>query len=143
MARMVITDRRGKVNDAVYERWVNSTGGPIRRDLRRRAGNVQKFQIRRCPRKTGRLVSTSRKREGRRAPLRPSVEVIIGQDGRTDYLGYILYGTHAHVIRAIPDRPNAHLRFVTGGRVVFARAVMHPGTKANNFVRDSLVIALR
>jgi hypothetical protein len=141
--KTVITGRSGKVDSAKFARFVNDENGPVRRDLRRRAGNVQKFQIRRAPRRTGRLVATSRKREGHVGPLRPSVDVIIGKDGTTDYLGYILYGTRAHAIRAIPNRPNAHLRFVTGGRVVFAREVWHPGTRANNFVRDSLVQALR
>lgn len=141
--RTVITRRTGKVDDAKFARFVNDSNGPIRRDLRRRATNVQEFQIRRCPRKTGRLVSTSRKRETRLTPLRPAVEVLIGKDGLTDYLGYILFGTHAHVIRAIPNRPNPHLRFMSGGGVVFARQVMHPGTKANNFVRESLTAAYR
>jgi hypothetical protein len=141
MASVVITRRSGKVDDAEFARFVNDPNGPIRRDLRRRATLMQQYQIRRAPRRTGRLVSTSRKRETSRGPLRPAVEVIIGKDGLTDYLGYILFGTHAHVIRAIPNRPNAHLRFVVGGRIVFAKEVLHPGTRANNFVRDSLRMA--
>lgn len=143
MARVVITRRSGKVNEAQYLRFVNDPDGPIRHELRRRATNVQQFQIRRAPRRSGRLVSTSRKREGSISPLRPSVDVIIGRDGYTDYLGYILFGTPAHVIRAIPNRPNAHLRFISGGALVFAREVHHPGTRANNFVRDSIVAAYR
>lgn len=141
MASVVITRRSGKVDDAKFARFVNDPNGPIRRDLRRRATLMQQYQIRRAPRRTGRLVSTSRKRETSRGPLRPAVEVIIGKDGLTDYLGYILFGTHAHVIRAIPNRPDAHLRFVVGGRIVFAKEVLHPGTRANNFVRDSLRMA--
>ena len=143
MARLIITRASGGVDLAKFERWVNDPNQPIRRDQRRRAGNVQHYQLRRAPRRSGTLVSTSRKREGRLGPFRPYIDVIIGRDGVTDYLGYILFGTHAHVIRAIPNRPNAHLRFVTGGRVVFAREVMHPGTRANNFVRDSLLQARR
>lgn len=143
MARVVITRRSGKVDEALFLRFVNDSDGPIRHELRRRATNVQQFQIRRAPRRSGRLVSTSRKREGSISPLRPSVDVIIGRDGYTDYLGYILFGTPAHVIRAIPNRPNAHLRFISGGALVFAREVHHPGTRANNFVRDSIVAAYR
>jgi len=141
MARVVIKSRRGGVNDAQFARFVNDPDGPIRHELRRRGTLVQQYQIRHANRRTGRLVSTSRKRESLRGPLNPAIEVIIGKDGRTPYLGYILFGTHAHVIRAIPNRPNAHLRFVAGGRVVFAKEVMHPGTRANNFVRDSLKMA--
>jgi hypothetical protein len=143
MARLIITERSGHVDNSRFERWVNAPDEPIRRDQRRRANNVQQYQQRHAPRRSGRLVATSRKRDGRLGPLRPYIDVIIGRNGETDYLGYILFGTHAHVIRAIPNRPNAHLRFVTGGRVVFAREVMHPGTRANNFVRDSLLQARR
>jgi hypothetical protein len=141
MARVVITQRFGKVDDAQFARFVNDPDGPIRHELRRRGTLVQQYQIRRAPRRTGRLVSTSRKRETKLGPLRPAIEVIIGKDGRTPYLGYILFGTHAHVIRAIPNRPNAHLRFVQGGTVRFAKEVLHPGTRPNNFVRDSLKMA--
>lgn len=143
MARLIITSTSGGVSPAQFERFVNDPNQPIRRDQRRRAGNVQQYQQRHAPRRTGRLVATSRKRDGRLGPYRPYIDVIIGRNGETDYLGYILFGTHAHVIRAIPNRPNAHLRFVTNGRVVFAKQVMHPGTRANNFVRDSLLQARR
>lgn len=143
MARLIITRRDGKVDVAKLERFVNDPAGPIRRDQRRRASNVQQYQIRRAPRRTGTLVSTSRKRDGRIGPFRPYIDVIIGKEGVTPYLGYILFGTHAHVIRAIPNRPNAHLRFVSGGQIVYRREVMHPGTRANNFVRDSLLQARR
>lgn len=141
MARVVITRRSGKVDAAAYARFVNDPDGPIRHELRRRGTLVQQYQIRRAPRRTGRLVSTSRKRETNRGPLRPAIEVLIGKEGLTPYLGYILFGTRAHVIRAIPNRPNAHLRFVQGGQIRFAKEVMHPGTRANNFVRDSLKMA--
>lgn len=141
MARVVITSRRGGVNDAQFARFVNDPDGPIRNELRRRGTLVQQYQIRHANRRTGRLVSTSRKRETRLGPLRPAIEVIMGKEGLTPYLGYILFGTHAHVIRAIPNRPNAHLRFVQNGQIRFAKEVMHPGTRANNFMRDSLKMA--
>jgi hypothetical protein len=142
MARLSIGDVRGGVNDAQFTRFVNAPNEPIRVELDRRAGNVQRYQQRRCPRRTGRLVSTSRKNPGRFG-LRPYVDVVIGRTGMTDYLGYVLFGTHAHEIRAVPNRPNAHLRFTSHGRVVFARSVWHPGTKANPFVQESLREAAR
>jgi hypothetical protein len=142
MARLSIGDVRGGVNDAQFTRFVNAPGEPIRVELDRRAGNVQRYQQRRCPRRTGRLVSTSRKNPGRFG-LRPYVDVVIGRPGMTDYLGYILFGTHAHEIRATLNRPNAHLRFTSHGQVVYARSVWHPGTKANPFVQESLREAAR
>lgn len=141
MARVVITERHGRVNDGQFARFVNGADQPIRRELRRRATLVQQYQQRFSPKRTGLLVSTSRKRETSRGPLRPAIEVIIGKDGLTDYLGYVLFGTHAHVIRAIPNRPNAHLRFVQGGTIRFAKEVLHPGTRPNRFVQESLKMA--
>lgn len=50
---------------------------------------------------------------------------------------YVLNGTRAHLIR--PRRRKA-LRFEVGGRVVFARLVRHPGTRANDFMFRALLI---
>lgn len=44
----------------------------------------------------------------------------------TDYARYVAEGTRPHVIR--PRRARA-LRFTTGGRVVYAAKVNHPGTR--------------
>jgi hypothetical protein len=132
----------GGVNDALFLRFVHDPAGPIRRDLDRRATNVQKRQQRTVPRKTGTLAATIRKNPGQ-IGIRPYVEIITGKQGVTDYLGYILYGTHAHEIRAIPNRPNPALRFMSGGGIVFARSVWHPGTKANPFVQESMAEAAK
>ncbi|MER7135405.1 hypothetical protein ABT358_02530 [Streptomyces sp. NPDC000341] len=48
---------------------------------------------------------------------------------------FVLEGTRPHVIR--PRRASV-LRFEVGGRVVFARKVNHPGTRANNFLGRAL-----
>jgi hypothetical protein len=138
MARLVIGNMRGGVGPYEFERWVHNPHMPIRRDLDRRATRVQQYQLRRVPRKTGLLASTSRKHPGRRGG-RPSVQVLIGRQGITDYLHYILYGTPAHRIEA----HRSALRFVLGGQVVFRRSVWHPGTRANNFVLESLPYAAR
>lgn len=139
---LVTAEITGGINDALFLRFVHDPTGPIRRDLDRRATNVQRYQQRKAPRKTGTLVSTIRKNPGQ-IGIRPYVEVVTGKAGVTDYLGYILYGTHAHEIRALPNRPNASLRFISGGSVTFARAVWHPGTKANPFVQESLAEAAK
>lgn len=52
---------------------------------------------------------------------------------------YVLNGTRPHVIR--PRRAKA-LRFTTGGRVVYAQIVKHPGTRANNFLAQAVREAL-
>lgn len=114
----------------------------IEPDLDRRATNVQGGIIRGVPKRTGRLASTVRKNAGRTA-TGPHVDVITGRTGMTDYLGFILRGTPPHLIRAIQNRPNATLRFMAGGQVVFAKVVHHPGTQPNNFVIKALPLALR
>lgn len=114
----------------------------IEPDLDRRASNVQGVMVRGVPKRTTRLASTIRKNRGRTV-TGPNVDVIAGRAGMTDYLGYILNGTPPHIIRAIRNRPNATLRFMVGGRIVYARAVRHPGTKPNNFLLKALPAALR
>lgn len=52
----------------------------------------------------------------------------------THYALYVHEGTRPHVIR--PRRAKA-LRFVVGGRVVFAQRVNHPGTRARPFLRNA------
>lgn len=111
-------------------------------DLDRRATAVQGALIRGAPKRTSLLVSTIRKNRGRTV-AGPHVDVIVGKDGMTDYLGYILHGTPPHLIQAIQNRPNAHLRYMQGGEVRFAKVVRHPGTTPNNFMLDALPVALR
>lgn len=48
---------------------------------------------------------------------------------------YVLNGTRPHIIR--PRRKKA-LRFEVDGRVVYAKIVHHPGTRANNFMAEAL-----
>lgn len=49
---------------------------------------------------------------------------------------YVLNGTKPHPIY---PRNKKALRFTTGGRVVFARMVNHPGTKPNNFLMKAML----
>lgn len=48
---------------------------------------------------------------------------------------YIRFGTRPHPIYPVRAKM---LRFTVGGRVVFARKVNHPGTKANPFMIHSI-----
>lgn len=84
-----------------------------------------------APVRTGRLRSSIRAEPPRIFSLRGSVTV--GSD--LEYAGYVNDGTAPHVIR--PRRRRA-LRFIVGGRVVFARRVNHPGTRANPFLDRAL-----
>lgn len=48
---------------------------------------------------------------------------------------YVIKGTRPHTIR---PKTKKVLRFRVHGRVVFARVVRHPGTKANDFLTKAL-----
>lgn len=49
---------------------------------------------------------------------------------------FVHNGTPRHPIR--PRRPGGFLRFQVGGRVVYARAVNHPGYKGDDFLTRAL-----
>lgn len=134
---IVVGAVHGGVNDAEYRKFLNDARGPVRLDLKRRMVKVSATVIRTTPRHTGRLVSTVVTESGLDG-VKPYEQLTIGKDGETDYLGYILNGTPAHLITALNNRPNPHLRFVMGGIVVFAHQVRHPGTRANNFLVKAL-----
>lgn len=85
-----------------------------------------------APVDTGRLRASIRIESRRTFSLR-SVYTI-GSD--VSYAAMVHDGTRPHQIR--PKRAGGRLRFVVGGRVVFARVVNHPGTKARPFLDDAV-----
>lgn len=59
--------------------------------------------------------------------------------GTYNSIGYLHHeGTRPHAISA---RNRTYLRYSAKGRVVYARTVMHPGTKPNRFLTDNLYLA--
>lgn len=52
------------------------------------------------------------------------------------YTVYVVKDTEPHEI--VPRNPGGVLRFTVGTQVVFTRRVMHPGTKANDFLGRAL-----
>lgn len=61
------------------------------------------------------------------------LEVTVGANSRVALMHH--NGTRPHVI--LP-RHSSMLRFSRNGRVVFARRVLHPGTRPNRFLTDNL-----
>lgn len=84
-----------------------------------------------APVRTGRLRASIRAEPPRIFSLRGSVT--IGSD--LEYAAMVNDGTSPHIIR--PRRAQA-LRFTVGGRVVYAKLVRHPGTRANPFLDRAL-----
>lgn len=84
-----------------------------------------------CPVDTGRLRASIRGEARRTWTLRP--EFRIWSD--VEYAAMVNDGTRPHQIR--PKNASV-LRFVVGGRVVFARVVNHPGTRARPYLDRAL-----
>jgi len=115
------------------QRMLRLPGGLVYRDMTRRLQRVEAEAVRRAPGSMGTTI---------RAQIRS------GAGG--DFVGtinvhhpaalYVIGGTRPHQIR--PRRPGGVLRFTVGGRVVYARYVLHPGSKPNSFLTDALRAAL-
>lgn len=105
------------------------------------SGSVGRYLARK-----GRMVTVAAKAQVgvRTGALRASIHMRHLRDSRGQFvrigssLNYALMhheGTKPHLIT--PNRAQV-LRFVKGSRVVYAHAVMHPGTKPNKFLTDNL-----
>ncbi len=138
--RIGVKAGRVRIHPNAYEELLPDDSSGVLRDMIRRGQQVLEAYFREAPRSSGFLASTFRVQV--RTPGSPyGVWVIAGvEDGRTQYLGYILEGTPPHVIR---PRTAKALRFVAAGAVRFARKVDHPGTAPNNFILRSLPAANR
>jgi hypothetical protein len=84
-----------------------------------------------APVDTGRLRASGSIQYSGLFSFRPKATIIFN----TDYAAAVNDGTRPHIIR--PRNAQA-LRFRIGGRVVYARVVHHPGTRANPFLDRAL-----
>lgn len=114
-------------------RMLRLPGGMVYRNMERRVRRVEAEAIRRAPgsMKQGIRVSIGR---GPGGNFRGTVNV------RHPAALFVTLGTRPHRIE--PRRPGGVLRFMVGGRVVYARYALHPGTKPNDFLRQALRAAL-
>lgn len=123
------------LDDAAINYLRFNWGGPIGRDLNRRLRTVE-FRARATAGvRTGNLrrsMTTERKR------VRNGLEGRVGSPVKYAQLHH--EGTRAHVI--VPRKAKA-LRFMVGGRVVFASRVRHPGTRPNPYLTRWLQEAVR
>lgn len=67
--------------------------------------------------------------------LRQSIRYADGKITAIGYANFVAHGTRPH---EIAPRSARVLAFQAGGQMVFARRVMHPGTRANDFPRRAL-----
>lgn len=131
MADFALEPGSVRIFEPEYRAWEEEDLRPY---LVKRAIPVQAAITRGCPKRTATLASTIRKNDGRdrRGVF---LDIIVGREGLTPYLGYILNGTPPHLIAA---RNAKALRFIQDGVVVFRLMVRHPGTQPNNFMERGL-----
>jgi hypothetical protein len=116
------------------ERMLRLPGGLVYRNMERRVQRVEAVVRERAPGSMG---------DGN------NITVAIRRGPGGDFQGvinsrhpatlYVIGGTRPHVIRPVRARA---LKFTVGSQTVFAKIVMHPGTKPNNFLREGLRAAL-
>jgi len=113
------------------ERLLRLPGGLVHRNMLRRIRRAEETARRLAPGSMGRGITSTVTREGGEITGH-----LISTHPATIY---VVKGTPPHIIRPVRARA---LRFTVGGRVVFARIVHHPGTKANDFLAVALRSAL-
>lgn len=120
-----------RINRTRLERMLRLPGGIVGRNLRRRARRVEARAKELAPGSMSRGITTRIEGNGR------DLSAVIRSTHPASL--WVINGTRPHQIR--PVRAQA-LRFTVGGRVVFAKLVNHPGTKANDFLNKALREAL-
>lgn len=106
-----------------FRHLARGLGGAIELVVKKTAERAEELLRERAPRKTGRMAeSVGSTVLGRAA--------IVGL--RASYARFLEFGTRPHEIR--PRRARA-LRFSIGGRMIFARRVLHPGIRPRRFVQ--------
>lgn len=110
------------------------SGRGVGADLEARAQRVLVAAQTRVGVDTGTLLASIHRVRGHSA-TGPYIDIQAGVPGITTYLGYHHFGTEPHTIR--PRRRKA-LRFIMGGKVVFATKVHHPGTVGTFFLTRAL-----
>lgn len=105
--------------------------GESRKALRLRAPQVLNRAKILAPVDTGRLRASGKVSYSGLFSFRPKATIVFD----VDYAQMVNDGTRPHVIR--PKNAKV-LRFVVGGRVVYAKVVHHPGTRANPFLDRAL-----
>lgn len=116
-----------RIDQGRLSRFLRLRGGIIERNLARRTARVADIARSLAPGTMPRYIDWHIE-EGRRG-----LQGVITCDHPATL--YVLQGTRPHVIK--PRRAQA-LRFEVDGRIVYAKIVRHPGTRANPFLQRAL-----
>lgn len=109
---------------------LNNPNGDVGKHLANRGRLIEAAAKRQVGVKTGRLRSSIHMRHLRDTR---GQYVTVGSDVRYALMHH--EGTRPHHIRPTTGKM---LKFMSKGNLVFAHAVMHPGTKANKYLSDNL-----
>ena len=112
---------------------VNDSRGPVIPHLRRIGRTIVAAARKQVGKETGELARSIHYNLQRYGGL---PEVWIGTYNSIAYLHH--EGTRPHAISA---RNRTFLRYSARGRIVYARTVMHPGTRPNRYLTDNLYLA--
>lgn len=107
---------------------LNNPQGIVGKEFKRRGVRATLAARRQVGVDTGRLRSSIRMRHYRVGRYQV-IEIV----ARSPYALAHHRGTRPHLIRA---KDQQMLRFRKGGRIIYTRQVMHPGTKANKYLTD-------
>lgn len=121
-------------NTGVFDFVLNNPAGMVGRHLANRGRSIVVAAKAQVGVNTGRLKASIHMRHSR--DLRGQY-VKIGSN--LNYARIHHEGTKPHLI--VANRAQV-LRFTAGGRVVYTRAVKHPGTRPNKYLTDNLYIAV-
>lgn len=131
MPSLTVKGGQIRIDRSRLERMLRLPGGLVHRNLSRRAERVVNAARNYAPGSMGRGIVWHIEGQGR------DLSAVITSTHRATQ--YVVNGTRPHLIR--PVRAQA-LRFTTGGRIVFAKLVHHPGTQPNDFLGKALREAL-
>lgn len=116
-----------RLDQGAFARLLRLRSGRAGRKLAERTERVARIAEREAPGRMGRTI------RWRVEETSGGLQGVITCDHPAVH--YVLNGTRPHIIR--PRRAKA-LRFEVGGRVVYAKVVRHPGSKANDFLGRAL-----
>jgi hypothetical protein len=120
-------------NKAAMDEMLKSPSGMVGRYIAERARRIVVAAKMQAGVKTGRLKNSIHMRHMRGGVA--GQYIMVGSN-----LHYALLhheGTKPHII--VPNRSTV-LRFSSGGRVIYTRAVRHPGTRPNRYLTDNLYL---
>ena len=124
-----------RFDEAALHRLLNSTTGPVGRHMRTIGLKIYAGATSMAGHRTGQLRRRMYVSQGTRGRYQ---YVEVGSKARHAY--WLHEGTKPH--RILPENGRL-LRFNVGGRVVYARKVMHPGTRPNPFLTVPMRKAIR